>query len=51
MAKEEKCAKCEKPWKVSAIRPSTKIYICPICDRKMGGPKWPIYLLKHGDDR
>lgn len=51
MARKAKCGKCETIWEVSALRPDSKIYICPVCDRKMGGPRWPIYLLKAGQDR
>lgn len=51
MARTAKCGKCEKEWEVSALRPVGKIYICPVCDRKMGGPRWPIYTLKAGEDR
>ncbi len=51
MARVEICEACRRKWQVSALKPKSKVYLCPDCDRIRGGPKWPIYLLKHGDDR
>lgn len=50
MAKAAVCAKCGKEWKVSAMLDTSRSYICPICDVKMGGPRYKnIILLKNPD--
>lgn len=49
MARAEICDGCGRKWQVSAIRPKKSFYLCPDCDRRMGGKKYPIYTIK--DDR
>lgn len=51
MARVEICDGCGRKWQVSALRPKGKVYLCPDCDRIRGGPRYPIYLLKPGQDR
>ena len=49
MARVEICDGCGRKWAVSAMRPKGKVYLCPDCDRRMGGEKYPIFTIK--DDR
>lgn len=49
MARVEICDGCGRKWAVSVLRQKKKIYLCPDCDRRMGGTKCPIYTIK--DDR
>ena len=49
MARAEICDGCGRKWQVSILRPKKSVYLCPDCDRKRGGEKFPIFLIDDKD--
>ena len=37
MARVEICEHCNRKWKVSKTRDTSRMYICPECDARMSG--------------
>lgn len=51
MARVGVCDRCGRKWQVSRILDTSRGYICPDCDVRMGGERLDIYLLPKSKDR
>lgn len=45
MARVEICERCNRKWQVSKARDTSRMYICPDCDAKMGGERIDVVWL------
>lgn len=45
MARVEICERCNRKWQVSKARDTSRMYICPECDAKMGGEQIDVVWL------
>ena len=45
MARVEICERCNRKWQVSKARDTSRMYICPERDAKMGGERIDVVWL------
>lgn len=51
MARVEVCDRCGRKWEISRKRDTSKGYICPDCDVRMGGEKIPVFTIPKEKNR